>query len=299
MAARIDTGLGPVDVGTGIAGEGERRAVRIDGRTVSGQAPLAERLGVQWLTPGMDRLFVEGPAPRRRFLDRLVFGTDPGHAKRVSGYEKAMRARGRLLREGSRDDAWLKALEAEMSAFGIAVTAARRAAVVRLERALEGGIGGFPRAKIRLVGRLEDWLETMPAIDAEARLAEALAGARQRDRDSGGAAEGPHRSDLKVHHGATGMAAEACSTGEQKALLIAIVLANARIEAARRGTPPLLLLDEVSAHLDGERRAALYDEIMALGAQAWLAGTDAGLFEPLRGRAQFVAVLDGEMKLEE
>jgi DNA replication and repair protein RecF len=299
VAARLETPLGPADVGTGVPEPGARRQVRIDGATAPGPAALAEHLGVQWLTPGMDRLFQEGPAPRRRFLDRLVYGADPAHARRVQDYEKALRERGRLLREGRGDRLWLEALEHEMAALAIAIAAARRQAVARLEQALTEAQARFPPAQIAIAGELENWLETMPAVEAEARMTAVLAESRQRDGDTGGAAVGSHRSDLRVSHGTTGLAAETCSTGEQKALLIAIVLANARIEAARRGAPPLLLLDEVAAHLDAERREALYDEILALGAQAWLSGTEAGAFEPLRGRARFLAVRDASITVEE
>ena len=299
VAARIETPLGPVDIGTGIQGPGERREVRIDGTAVSSTAALAEQVGVQWLTPRMDRLFQDGPAPRRRFLDRLVYGSDPSHARRVAAYEKAMRERSRLLRDGAGDRTWLEALEREMSASAIAIAAARRQLVARLEQALDQGVASFPPALIAIAGELEQWLETLPAIEAEARLAEALEASRRRDAEAGGAAHGPHRSDLVVHHGVTKIAAESCSTGEQKALLIAITLANARLEAARRGAPPLLLLDEVAAHLDAERRAALYDEILALGVQAWLSGTDAGLFEPLKRRARFLVVRGGHVAEEE
>lgn len=299
VAARFSTANGELTIGTGIEAEETRRSVRIDGKNVSGPAALAERLGVQWLTPQMDRLFLEGPGPRRRFLDRLVYGSDPGHARRVSDYEKSMRERSRLLREGGADPVWLNALEAEMAANGVAIAAARRHAVGLLEGAIADSSGAFPRAELRTTGTVERWLETIPAVDAEAKLAEALRDGRRRDAESGGATEGPHRSDLEVRHAATGATAETCSTGEQKALLITIVLANTRLEAARRGTPPLLLLDEVAAHLDQARRSALFEEILNLGAQTWLTGTDRNLFDYLHGRAQFMAVHEATVTVEE
>ena len=299
VAARLTTPYGPLDVGTGVMGDGERRVVRIDGQNASGPAALAERLGVQWLTPQMDRLFLEGPGPRRRFLDRLVFGFDPGHARRVSDYDRALRERARLLREAIGDAAWLTALEAEAAAQGVAIAAARRQALARLERALCEDDSGFPRPTLALAGTVEAWLERLPAVDAEHRLAETLRQSRGRDREAGGAAEGPHRSDLEVRHAGNGVAAAQCSTGEQKALLVAIVLASARIEAARRGVAPLLLLDEVPAHLDGRRRAELYEQVAALGGQSWLTGTDAGLFQPLRGQARFLAVREAHVTVEE
>ena len=299
VSARLLTADGETDVGTGLERrEGangspvERRAVRIDGANASGPAALADLLGVQWLTPQMDRLFLEGAGARRRFLDRLVFGFDPEHIRRTVAYEKALRERARLLKAGGADPAWLSALEAQMSGHAIAIAAARRDAVDRIERALAHGIGPFPRATIRVSGGVEDGLADRPAVDVEAGFAEALRRGRPRDAETGGAAEGPHRSDLLVRHAEKDMAAADCSTGEQKALLIAVLLANARLESARRGSPPMLLLDEVAAHLDGDRRAALYEEILALGGQAWLTGTDRSLFDALAGRARFFEVRD-------
>jgi DNA replication and repair protein RecF len=299
VAARIETPAGALDIGTGLEGEAERRAVRIDGRTAGGPAALAERLGVQWLTPQMDRLFLDGPSPRRRFLDRLVFGFDPGHARRVSNYDRLLRERARLLRESGADPDWLHVLEVEMAAEGVAVAAARRQALARLEAALADARAGFPCPALALAGSVEDWLQHLPAVDAEGRLAEVLKQNRRRDAEAGGATEGPHRSDFEVRHAGTGIAARQCSTGEQKALLIAIVLASTRIEAAARGAAPILLLDEVAAHLDGERRTALFEAVAGLGGQAWFTGTDAGLFQPLRGRACFLAVRQARVTAEE
>src|SRR6266851_10349026 len=190
-------------------------------------SPLGRtRLGVLWLTPQMDRLFIEGPSGRRRLLDRLVPGLDPAHAARVARYEQALRERSRLLRDGSQDTAWLGALEELMAAEGVAVAAARRDTVERLDRVCGAAEGAFPRARLSLIGTIEGWLDTMPALDAEERFREALAQSRASDALSGGAGLGPHRSDLGVFHGEKGIAAEAASTGEQKALLIAILLAQ-------------------------------------------------------------------------
>jgi DNA replication and repair protein RecF len=287
VAATIATRRGPVSIGTGRVGaEGERRTVRIDGEPAKSQAALGERLGVLWLTPQMDRLFVEGPGGRRRLLDRLVLGLDPAHAARVARYEQALRERARLLRDGSREAAWLGALEEIMAAEGVAVAAARRDAVERLDRA-------FPRARLSLIGALEAWLDTMPALAAEERFRAALAETRAAEALSGGAGIGPHRSDLAVFHAEKGIAAEMASTGEQKALLIAIVLAQAALQRAERGEPPLLLLDEVAAHLDGPRRSALFEALCGLESQAWITGTDAQLFAPLNGAARFLTVCDG------
>ncbi len=309
VAATVSTAGGPVEVGTGRdpsdpSGEGDgdgenrswRRLVRIDGAPARGQAALARVLSLVWLTPEMDRLFVEGAGARRRFLDRLVYGFDPEHARRVGAYEQAMRERNRLLRESrsgpAADMAWLAALEDRMAREGIAIAAARHAFVARLGQAVAVGESAFPQAALAMEGEVEGWLESGPALAAEDRLRDALAAARRVDADAGRATNGPHRGDFTARHLAKDRPAGECSTGEQKALLISIVLADARLRALEAGTPPVLLLDEVAAHLDRARRAALFDEVSALGAQAWLTGTDRASFEALEGRAQFFDVAD-------
>ena len=296
VAAVVATRGGALRIGTGRDRTvSERRIVRIDGEPVRGQAALGERLGVAWLTPPMDRLFLEGPSGRRRFLDRLVLGLDPAHASRVSAYEQALRERSHLLRDGPADRAWLAALEEVMAEQGVAVAAGRRDTVQRLDRICAEARGPFPRARLTLVGGVESWLEEVPALAAEARFAAALAANRQSDGQAGGAAIGPHRSDLAVSLAEKGIAAEFASTGEQKALLIAILLAHAALQQATRGEPPLLLLDEIAAHLDASRRAALFEALVRLDSQAWLTGTDAALFAPLRYDAQFLSVHDGTL----
>jgi DNA replication and repair protein RecF len=295
VAATLATPLGPVDIGTGrepAGQEGERRVVRIAGETRRGQAALAEYVSIAWLTPQMDRLFMEGAGPRRRFLDRLVFGFDPGHARRLAAYDHGLRERAQLLAEGARDATWLAALEDGMARDGVAVAAARREQVERLNRAQDLRHGPFPAADLALKGTVEAWLGEMPALAAEDRLRALLADSRRRDAEAGGAADGPHRTDLVARHLIKGRPAAQCSTGEQKAMLIAIVLADARLQAEARGSAPILLLDEVAAHLDEARRRALFDELLALGGQAWLTGTDAALFEPLGTRAQHFRVFD-------
>jgi len=273
----------------------ERRLVRIDGEPVRGQAALGERLGIVWLTPPMDRLFLEGPGGRRRFLDRLVLGLDPAHGSRVAAYEQALRERSRLLRDGPADPAWLAALEEVMAEQGVAIAAGRRETIQRLDRACVEAEGPFPRARLALVGVIEGWLEEMPALAAETKFASLLAASRQSDAQAGGAAIGPHRSDLGVSLAQKGIAAELASTGEQKALLISILLAHAGLQRAIRGEPPLLLLDEIAAHLDAGRRAALFEALLRIESQAWLTGTDAALFAPMRCYAQFLSVHDGTL----
>ena len=295
--ASLETPEGALEIGTGreASETSERRVLLIDGESAKSQAALARHLGVVWLTPAMDRLFVEGGSARRRFLDRLVYGFDAEHAQRVSAYEQAMRERARLLRDGPLDASWLAALEGTMAETGIAIAAARRETVARLDQASAEAIGPFPATRLALAGEIEALLERLPALGAEDEIRARLKELRRQDAESGTTLLGPHRSDLVVRHAITGMPAAEGSTGEQKALLISIVLAHARLQAALRDRAPLLLLDEVAAHLDPARRGALFGEILRLGAQAWLTGTDAALFEGLRGRAQFFSVADAAL----
>ncbi len=299
VAATAMTPDGQRDVGSGRdAGQNpgaqrERRLIKVDGAAARGQQALAEVLALVWLTPQMDGLFREGAGGRRRFLDRLVYGFDPEHSGRSAAYDHALRERARLLKSGGGDAAWLDSLEDTMARHGVAIAAARLDMVERLQRACDAAEGQFPKADLGLEGSVEDWLRSGPALAAEDRLRDGLAEHRRRDAETGGAGIGPHRSDLLAHHRAKGMAAELCSTGEQKALLIAVLLAHARLLTLERGAAPLLLLDEVAAHLDAARRAALYEEILGLGAQAWLTGTDVADFEGLEGRAQFFPIDDG------
>jgi DNA replication and repair protein RecF len=298
VAAEVDGFAGRLLIGTGREGEGERRTIKIDGKKQRGASSLAGHVAMVWLTPQMDRLFAEGAGARRRFLDRLVWGFDPDHAGRVAAYDHALRERARLLRDGPADPAWLAALEDTMARHGVAIAAARADTVGRLASTLAESTGPFPRARLALAGAVEAWLAAGPALSAEDRLREGLAAARRQDADTGGAAVGPHRSDLAVRHADTGMEAALSSTGEQKALLIAILLASARLQAEMRGAAPVMLLDEVAAHLDAVRRRALFAELVALGAQAWLTGTDATLFAELGDTTQFFSVRDAQIRRE-
>jgi len=296
VAATVATQRGPLQIGTGRDAEsesGERRLLRIDGAPAKTQAALAEHLSLIWLTPQMDRLFQEASAPRRRFLDRLVYGFDPAHAARVSAYEQAMRERARLLRDGPSDPAWLGALEERMAEHGISVAAARRHVTARLDAACRATGGPFPAAELGVTGEVEQWLDAMPTLAAEAELRRRLQAARRVDAESGATTVGPHRGDLAVRHAQSGVMAAQCSTGEQKALLVAVLLAQARLQAKERRAAPVMLLDEVTAHLDAERRAALFGELLGLGVQAWLTGTERTLFAELDGAAQFFGVANG------
>jgi len=300
VAAVLETAQGRVHIGTGREPAdsermSERRTVRIDGRPTRGQKDLAEHVAIVWLTPELDRLFLDGSSGRRRFVDRVVYGFHPEHASEVQAYETVMRERSRLLSEGTADTGWLDALEDGMARHGVAIAAARAAVVRRLDAAANARAqqaSPFPAARLALSGEVDAALATMPAVAVEDSARAALRASRAHDAGHGGAAWGPHRSELLVRYAAKDCPARDCSTGEQKALLLSVTLAVARELAAERGCAPLLLLDEVVAHLDGARRAALFDEIMSLGAQAWLTGTDDELFAGLRGRARFFRVLD-------
>jgi DNA replication and repair protein RecF len=306
VAAKLCREDGEVDVGTGTEavqsdGEGgETRVVHIDGRPARGPVELGRLVGAHWLTPQMDRLFLDGSSERRRFIDRVALGVDPDHAGPMAAYDRALKGRSRLLRDGRHgpgaDPAWLSALEDSMARHGVAVAAKRREMAARLRDQCRPGDGPFPGAGMEMSGVLEDWLDAGPAIDAEDRFRAALESSRGVDADSGGAAVGPHRSDLAVRHGDTGLAARQCSTGEQKALLVALVLAAARLHAAAQGHAPLLLLDEVVAHLDETRRHALFETVGAMGAQAWLTGTDAAVFAPLGDTVQHFTVTAAELR---
>ena len=300
VSATLGFPAGALAIGTGrdpdAAEDVDRRVVRIDGIPQRGPASLADHVAVSWLTPALDRLFADGAGGRRRFIDRLALGFDPDHARRVAAFDQAMRERAKLLQQGGADPVWLDALEATMAAEGVAVAASRKVLVRRLAAMAGRGEGGFPVPVMAMTGDLAGWLDAMPALEAEERLAQALAEARRHDAETGGAGAGPQRDDLSVGFAATGMPAKLCSTGEQKALLVAIVLAHARLVTAERGRPPLLLLDEIAAHLDAERRAALFDQIRHIGCQAWLTGTDEMLFASLAGRARFFRVADARIE---
>jgi len=286
VAATVKRGETDYEIGTGLSEQAASRHVRLNGADAKGSAELGEIVQMVWLTPAMDRLFIESTSGRRRFLDRLVLGFDASHARASSRYETAMRERARLLKYGPRDPAWLDGLENEMAEAGILVARAREDAVARLNAALATRIGAFPAAALRLSE------ETFTDADT---LRAALAKSRIRDAESGRTLVGPHVTDLFARHVQKRTNARDCSTGEQKALLIAIMLAFAR-ELTRAGDclAPLLLLDEVAAHLDAMRRSALFDEIADLKAQAWMTGTDLSLFE--NARAQIFEVRDGTFR---
>jgi len=284
----------------------DRRLCRIEGAPARSQAAFAEILSILWLTPSMDRIFVERSSLRRRFLDRLVAGLHPEHPSRVSAYEQAMRERARVLRgdgpavERTERDRWLSGVEAEMAGHAVAIAAARMETADALNAAMDEAVGPFPRADLAIDGAVELSLQERPALEAEDLLRDRLAAARDGDAASGITQWGTHRSDLKAAFrgrqlGAAALDAAEASTGEQKALLLSILLSQARLSRARRGEAPLLLLDEVAAHLDPDRRRFLYKEVLALGSQAWFTGTETELFRPLREAAQFFTILESQV----
>jgi DNA replication and repair protein RecF len=283
VAATVKRGETDYEIGTGLSEQSPSRHVRLNGVEAKGSAELGEIVQMVWLTPAMDRLFIESASGRRRFLDRLVLGFDASHARAATRYETAMRERARLLKYGPRDPAWLDGLENEMAEAGLLVARARQGAVERLNSALATRMGAFPAAALTLAEEVY--------ADQNA-LRDALAKSRIRDAESGRTLAGPHLTDLLARHVQKRADARDCSTGEQKALLIAIMLAFAReLTTARDGLAPLLLLDEVAAHLDATRRAALFEKIADLKAQAWMTGTDLSLFE--NARAQIFEVQGG------
>jgi DNA replication and repair protein RecF len=290
-AGRFRGPWGEFDIGTGTpeGGPVERRSFRLDGQPVRGSADLADRVAAVWLTPQMDRLFQDGAGERRRFLDRLVWALEPGHARQAAAYDRAMTQRNRLLAGGGlqrADPGWLSALEDAMARHGVALAAARRTLVSRLNLVLaEGVTGAFPVALLELICSVAGALDGAPALAVEDRLRADWEEARRRDAAAGVTLAGPHRADLGATHAAKGVPAALCSTGEQKALLVSTILAHAALIAAARGFGPLLLLDEVAAHLDAPRREALFTALAALPAQVFLTGTDPESFAPLRGVA--------------
>lgn len=300
--AGVFKGIRTTKIGAGIefTSNSVRRLVVVDENRLSGPAALAEHISILWLTPQMDRLFLDGPSDRRRFFDRLVAGFYPEHAAQVSSYERVMRERFRLLAEsGSEsvlDNAWITALEKRMAEHAIAI-AVTRLETLRLLNAhlLFSRETPFPLPTLSLEGDIEEMVASLPALEAEDRFTSLMMQNRRKDTDRGCTHYGPHRSDLAVLYSDKNMVAAKCSTGEQKAMLIGIVLAATRLQKTMKGQPPILLLDELIAHLDENRRQALFDEIKNLGAQAWVTGTDEKLFASLKKTATFFHIADGHI----
>ena len=304
VAAVLTNGEGETKLGTGVQSAGAaRRIVRIDGETAP-PGRLLDHLRPVWATPEQDRLFSDARAERLRFFDRLVFAADPSHAAAVSAYEKALRERLRLLTDGAEglnssgrlaaDPLWLDALEIRLGEAGARAALARAGALATLQSAIDARADRpFPQADLGLTGEAEGLAANGSDADAiAAHIRDGMARARPRDAAAGRSLFGPHRSDLTALHREKNRPAAEGSSGEQKALVLNLILAQIT-RLADQSAPPVLLLDEAPAHLDTARRAALFDEIEALGLQAFMTGTEAELFAPLRGRAQFVRVADG------
>ena len=295
VSARVTSGGETVTLGTGVRADsdGPRRLMRRDSETVS-QAEVGRLFSVSWLTPRMDGIFIDSPGARRRFLDRLVIAFDPAHIGRTSRYEKMLRERTTLLSEGRGDEAWLLAIEASLAESAVAVTAARHSLISDLNAEAAEGWFGFPGVALRLDGTLESWLEEGSALAAEDRF---IADARARRAAGDPGLAGPHASDMSACNSQSGLSASLASTGQQKALLIAVVLAHARLQARRLRRPPVLLLDDVVAHLDMSRRGALFDAVDAFGGQTWFSGTDEDDFTGLEAQPVRIEAPDGTARI--
>ncbi len=302
VAAEIEGALGLATLGTGIErpledGATTARRCRIDREPVASAVAFAEHLRVVWLVPAMDTLFVGPPSERRRFLDRLTLAVDAEHASRVNALERSLRSRNRLLEEPRPDPHWLDAVEHETAELAVAVAAQRAETARRLQNVLEGRkVSAFPPAEIELDGWMEQLIPTHAAIEIEERYRTVLRDNRGRDAAAGRTLDGPHLTDLKVIYAQKGTAAADASTGEQKALLIGLVLAHARLIAEMTAFAPVLLLDEIVAHLDPMRRSALQEELAQLGAQVWMTGADPALFAEVKEGATMVEVASGRLK---
>ncbi len=285
-------------MGTGIQimDSKEKRVLQVNGEPLKNQGQLTEYLNVLWLTPQMDRLFSEGSSARRRFFDRLVYGFDPQHVTRLNRYEYFMRERNNLLMQSKYDQVWLKALEQKMAAEAVAIAASRNWVLEQLQQTDTSMLGHFPSPLLSLEGVVEKLVLTHKALEAEESFAQHLHHNRALDQGAGRALEGVHRTDLKVIYRDKGMEAEYCSTGEQKALLIAIIMSTARLQAKVKHVTPILLLDEIAAHLDEARRKSLFEEITALKMQAWLTGTEAEIFTPFGTHIQHFQVEKSTIK---
>jgi DNA replication and repair protein RecF len=298
VAGRFRTAEGETDIGTGSRPDGraDGRVFRLDGAAPRSQADIARLVTAVWLTPQMDRLFMEGLSGRRRFLDRLVWALEPGHAREMAAHDTAVGSRNRLLAEGRQDRSWLAGLEDAIARHAVAASAARLALVTRLNAQAEaGGIGLFPPARIGLGCPIAEKLQTEPALAVEDWLRAGLEANRPRDAAAGSTALGAHRTDMRLTDVDSGTPAALASTGQQKALLIGVILAHAGLIAAARGFGPLLLLDEPAVHLDLQRRAALWDALDRLKVQTFVTGTDADVFLPLAERAEAFETAGGQL----
>ncbi len=299
VTARLNGAEGEVLIGTGRDAENdsdkERREVRVDGRPAKAGADLARHIRLLWLTPQMEQLFQGSNSEARRFLDRLTYHFDDEHASHVNAYETSMRERNKLL-EKNGDAAWLSAIEHAMAQKASAIAASRLSALTTLNNTIGESTLSFPKPHLKVKGEVEELISNgVSALQAEDYLVASLAANRNLDRGAGRTLVGTHRSELVVTHREKNMEASQCSTGEQKALLLSIILAQSRAGARWNGITPIILLDEVVAHLDPSRRLELFDEIHSSGAQVWMTGTDASLFDGMRAFGQFFEVKNGAL----
>lgn len=301
ISAEVQNGGDIIEIGTAVERSAreteeddyrsfERRIVKIDGNKISSQAELGKYISAIWLTPQMDRLFRGGSQPRRSFLDRLVYAFDMEHAKRTANFEHLYKEWYRLLKEGKNDNYWLSTLEENMAGLGVAIAAARREQIAKLNTFIEHEPDDvFPSVKLELDGSIEKLLDTLPAVEAEDRYRQMLAKQRRNILYNDNV-DGVNRTDFKVYYRRKGMPAELCSTGEQKSLLISIILAQSKSQTLHKGFAPVLLLDEVVAHLDDVKREALLEKVRELNVQAWITSTNPELFNSLKNEAQFMEV---------
>ena len=297
VSAEVETAQGlTVRIGTGLDRKSRRRIVRINGKDVRRQSDLSGFVSAVWLTPQMDRIFLEGSSARRKFLDRLVFAYEPDHITRINRYNKTMRERMKLLQlDKTADPRWLSSLETQMSAVAVSAAASRIALLQRLQQHADALDNHFPRPRLEVEGWVENEVAVRPAVDVEEELKNRLAAARSIDRVSGRTSEGIHRSDLRVIYAEKNIPAALSSTGEQKALLVSIILAHALMMQAEKGFVPIILLDEVAAHLDEVRRRQLFFRLCSLKGQIWLTGTDETIFSSILDTAKHFRVDHGHI----
>jgi len=304
VSADILVGENSIKIGTGCEYSslhannhrfGDKRAIKVNGTLIKNQTELGHYTSAQWLTPQMDRLFIDSASGRRRFLDQLIHSLDANHTRLITAYEHSVRSRNKLLKESFQDQKWLASVEGAIARNGVAIAVRRLEVVERLQQLCRKSNGAFPGAIISVAGQIEDWLSFEPALTVEDRLQAALRDARENDKNKGITSIGPHRSDFRVCHGTTGMEAAICSTGEQKSLLVGIVLAFARLQTEQHGYTPLLLLDEIAAHLDENRRGSLFELILDMGAQAWITGTERKLLDAFGNQAQYFSAENSKL----
>ena len=289
---------GVTTIGTGCEtaasdGKSPKRLVKINGEIMKSQISLNDYLSVSWLTPQMDRLFVEGGSQKRRFIDRLVFAFDALHSKRVNRYNHALRERKKLLQSWTQDTSWLNAIENSLAEMGVAIAVTRQDLIKRLSPIIGKNMGLFPSAIISMEGEVENWLEEDSALEVEQRFREELKKSRANGTSESNQIPGPHRSEFNCLHSSNKMEASLCSTGEQKALLVSIMLSHAILRKKECGSAPILLLDEISAHLDERRRSSLFELLQNLESQIWMTGTESGAFSDILKIAEAYNISEG------